>query len=44
MGKKGLIWGVLTALLLVVAYAWIDGGLRPLAEISAPVAIPGGAR
>jgi hypothetical protein len=44
MGKKGLIWGGAAALLLVLAYAWSDGGLRPVREIAVPVAIPGAVR
>ena len=42
MRKNGLIWGLGAAVLLVIAYAWIDGGLRPVREISETVAIPGG--
>jgi hypothetical protein len=41
MRRNWLVWGMVTAVLLIVAYAWIDGGLRPLREISVPVAMPG---
>ena len=42
-GKRvGRIAGALVVLLLI--YAWVDGGEEPLHPISEPVAVPGGAQ
>jgi hypothetical protein len=41
MRRNGLLWGLGAAVLLLIAYAWIDGGERPLREISHNVAVPG---
>ena len=38
--KNHLLWGLGAAVLLLIAYAWIDGGLRPLHNISVPVPVP----
>ena len=38
--KNGVLWGLGAALLLLIAYAWIDGGERQLREISQIVAVP----
>ncbi len=38
--RNWLLWAVIAAVLLVAAYAWIDGGREPLREISEPVALP----
>jgi hypothetical protein len=36
-------WWVLAVFVVVVfAYAWLDGGEEPLHDISQPVAVPGG--
>jgi hypothetical protein len=44
MRKNGLLWGLGAAVLLLIAYAWIDGGEQPLREIAQPVAVPGAAQ
>jgi hypothetical protein len=44
MRKGWLAAGVVAIVLLVLAYAWIDGGREPLRTISEPVAVPGGGR
>jgi hypothetical protein len=38
------IWIVVGLLVIIVAYAWIDGGREPLHEITIPVAVPEAAR
>ncbi len=39
--RKGWLWaGVAAIVLLVLTYAWIDGGREPLRVISEPVAVP----
>jgi hypothetical protein len=40
MRRNGLLWGLGAAVLLLIAYAWIDGGEQPLREIAQPVAVP----
>ena len=35
-----MLGGLVAAVVLLLAYAWIDGGERPLRNISQPVAIP----
>jgi hypothetical protein len=40
MRRKWLLGGLVAAVLLLLAYAWIGGGERPLRTISEPVAIP----
>ncbi len=40
MHRKWLVWIGAGALALVIAYAWVDGGRRPLREMSQDVAIP----
>ena len=44
MRKNLLLRGLGAAVLLLIAYAWIDGGERPLGEISQTVAVPGAAQ
>ena len=41
MRRNGLLWGLAAAVLLVIAYAWIDGGLRPIREIAETLPVPG---
>lgn len=38
--RNWLLGGLAAAVLLLLAYAWIDGGERPLRTISQPVAVP----
>jgi len=40
MRRNWLLGGLVAAVLLLLAYAWFDGGERPLRIISQPVAIP----
>lgn len=42
-GKKTILIGI-AVLLAVIAWAWIDGGRRPVREISVPLAVPEAAR
>jgi hypothetical protein len=44
MRRGWLAAGVAAIVLLVLTYAWIDGGREPLREIVSPVPLPGGAR
>lgn len=39
-----MLWALGAAAALLIAYAWADGGMRPLRLISKPVALPGTAR
>jgi len=40
MRKGSVLAGIAAIVLLVLAYAWIDGGREPLHLISEPVAVP----
>ena len=41
MGRKGWIWIVVALVLAaVLAWAWIDGGERPIRPIEEPVPLP----
>ena len=40
MRGNWLLWGLAAAVLLLLIYAWIDGGRTPLRPISEPVAVP----
>lgn len=40
MRKRSLLAGIAAIVLLVLAYAWIDGGREPLHPISQPVPVP----
>ncbi|MEO6718110.1 MAG: hypothetical protein ABIM50_12795 [Novosphingobium sp.] len=40
MRRNWLLGGLVAAVLLLLAYAWIDGGKRPLRNIAQPVAVP----
>ncbi|MCW1428587.1 hypothetical protein [Novosphingobium sp. JCM 18896] len=40
MGKGRLLIGVAAIVLMVLAYAWIDGGREPLRPISQSVPVP----
>lgn len=41
VGRKGwLLAGLAVIVLLVLAYAWLEGGKQPLREISEPVPLP----
>lgn len=40
MRKGWLLAGIATVVLLVLVYAWIDGGREPLRTISQPVPVP----
>jgi hypothetical protein len=37
---KWLAWGVVAGIGALLAYAWIDGGRRPMHEISVSVPVP----
>lgn len=39
-----LLGGLALVALLVLAYAWIDGGRTPVRPISQPIPIPGAAK
>ena len=43
MRGTGIAGIVATLILVLLVYAWIDGGREPLREIAVPVAIPAGA-
>jgi len=38
--KKWLVWSALAVIGVLLAYAWIDGGRRPLHEVSVSVPVP----
>jgi len=38
--KKWLVWSALAVIGVLLAYAWIDGGRRPLREVSESVPVP----
>lgn len=38
--KKWLVWGAVAVIGALLVYAWIDGGRRPLHEISQSVPVP----
>ena len=40
MRKGWLVAGVAAIVLLVLGYAWIDGGREPLRTISEPIPVP----
>jgi len=40
MRKGRLLAGVAAIVLLVLAYAWIDGGREPLRPIAQPIPVP----
>ena len=40
MRKGWVLAGAAAIVLLVLAYAWIDGGREPLRTITEPVAVP----
>lgn len=40
MRGKWIVIGVVAALALLLAYAWIDGGREPVRSLSIPVTIP----
>jgi hypothetical protein len=40
MRKGSLLAGIAAIVLLVLAYAWIDGGREPLRPISEPIPVP----
>ncbi|MBW8754793.1 MAG: hypothetical protein JF595_11695 [Sphingomonadales bacterium] len=44
MRKTWLVAGIAAIVVLVLGYAWIDGGREPLRTISEPIAVPGAAR
>jgi hypothetical protein len=35
---------IVALIVVLIAYAWIDGGREPLREISEDIAVPGGAK
>jgi len=37
---KWLLAGLAVIILLVIAYAWVDGGREPVREMSEPVPLP----
>ncbi len=41
MRKGRLLAGVAAIVVLVLAYAWVDGGREPLRAISQPIPVPG---
>jgi hypothetical protein len=40
MRKNWLVWAFAAVTLLVLGYAWIDGGREPTNEISQPISLP----
>lgn len=40
MRKGSLLAGIAAIVLLVLAYAWIDGGREPLRPIAEPIPVP----
>jgi hypothetical protein len=44
MRKGWMLAGTAAIVLLVLVYAWIDGGREPLRTITQPVPVPGAAR
>jgi len=40
MRRGWVLAGIITIAVLVLAYAWIDGGREPLRTISEPVPVP----
>jgi hypothetical protein len=44
MRKRWLVAGLAAIAVLVLAYAWIDGGREPLRTISQPVPVPASAQ
>jgi hypothetical protein len=44
MPRGTIVKLVLSALAVLLAYAWYDGGREPMHLISAPVDVPGAAR
>lgn len=41
MNSKRIWTGLAVFVILLLAYAWIDGGREPLREISEPIELPG---
>ena len=44
MRRNHLLLAVAAVALLILAYAWIDGGREPVRMIAEPVAVPGATR
>jgi len=44
--RSGKLWPIaaLAALLVLLGYAWVDGGRTPVREIAIDIPVPGGAR
>jgi len=42
MSSRRILEGLVLIAVLLLAYAWYDGGEEPLREIAEPVAVPGG--
>lgn len=40
MRRRTILFGVLLALLALIAWAWWDGGEEPLRPIAQPVSVP----
>jgi len=39
-GRNRILAAVVVIVLIVIVYAWLDGGEEPLREISEPVPVP----
>lgn len=44
MTRGTMVKVVVAALIVLLAYAWYDGGREPMHQISEPVVVPGAAR